>query len=288
MFLEPPVHICYVDEAGCPGPLPSATSNIQPVLVVCGLVFKQTAVHDLTTEFIRLKRLFYPTSLPTGSMPLEWILVEIKGSELRKNCVDPSRRLRRHAFGFLDKVLALLKTFDCHVVGRVWVKGIGQPFNGRSVYTSSIQYIHQWFNEWLTLTEGHGIVVCDSRDQALNRIVSYSIFTEKYRVGGDKHPRILEMPTFGHSENHAGIQLADLVASALLFPMAVDAYCAGAVSSVHVRPGYGEIRSRYGPRLEGLQYRVEDSAHTPPRLIGGLMVDDQVGKRPRSLMFRAP
>jgi hypothetical protein len=32
------------------------------------------------------------------------------------------------------------------------------------------------------------------------------------------------MPTFGHSENHAGLQLADLVCSALLFPMAMDAY----------------------------------------------------------------
>jgi hypothetical protein len=282
------VQVCYVDEAGCPGPLPAATSNIQPVLVTCGLVFGQPVIPDLTKEFIQLKRRFYPRARAAGSHPLDWILLEVKGSELRRLVVDPSRRKRRHATGFLDKIVELLETYDCRIKGRIWVKGIGQPFNGRSVYTSSVQYIHHWFNEWLGHRREEGIVLCDSRDHALNRVVAHSIFTEKFRVAGDKHPRILEMPMFGHSENHAGLQLADLVCSGLLFPMAVDAFCAGAVKSVHVRPGYGVLRARYGQRLEGLQYRVQEVTQVPPRDTGGIMVDDQIGKQSRYVMFREP
>ncbi len=282
------MYICYVDEAGCPGPLPTATSNVQPILAVCGVVVNQVRIADLTRDFIQLKRTFYPGSLPMGSHALGWILVEVKGSELRRNVVDGSKRIRRHAIGFLDKLVELLELYECRLKGRIWVKGIGKPFKGRSVYTASIQYIHHWFNEWLVHRDDHGIVVCDSRDQALNRIVSHSVFTEKFRAAGDRHPRVLEMPTFGHSENHAGIQIADLVCSGLLFPMAVDAYCAGAVKSVHIRAGYGQLRTRYGPRLEALQYRINDATHIPPRLIGGVMVDDQIGKKQRSLVFQAP
>lgn len=107
-------------------------------------------------------------------------------------------------------------------------------------------------------------------------------------MAGDRHPRILEVPTFGHSENHAGLQLADLVASALLFPMAIDAYCRGTISNVHVRPGYWALRARYGARLDALQHRLEDPGHTSRRLVGGVMVDDQIGRQSRSVLFRGP
>jgi hypothetical protein len=279
------MHFCYVDEAGCTGVLPSATSNIQPLFAVCGLVFDESKIRDLTKEFISLKRAYFPTSLPAGSKHLAWILVEVKGSELRKQLANPSRRKRRHTIGFLDKVLDLLDAHDCRIKGRIWIKGIGAPFDGRSVYTWSIQYIHQHFNQWLSLKPDHGIVICDSRNKQLNSVVSHSIFTEKFRLAGDKHPHIAEMPTFGHSENHAGLQLADIVCSGLLFPMAVDAYCAGSVASIHVRPEYALLRPRYAARLEALQHRIVDPTGATPRRVGGVMVNDQLGKRPRRAMF---
>ena len=36
----------------------------------------------------------------------------------------------------------------------------------------------------------------------------------------DAYDRLMEMPMFGHSDNHAGIQAADMICSAFLFPMA--------------------------------------------------------------------
>ena len=40
------------------------------------------------------------------------------------------------------------------------------------------------------------------------------------------------MPVFAHNQNHAGIQIADLVCSALLFPMATTRYCLGVAQAV--------------------------------------------------------
>ena len=150
------MQFCYVDEAGCTGVLPSASSDIQPVLVVAGVVVPQETLAELTREFIHLKREFFPANRPRGSSHLDWISVEVKGSELRRLVAGSSRNRRRHAIGFLDKTVALLERHHCRLKGRVWVKGIAAPFNGRSVYTSSIQYIHEWFNAWLGFREACG------------------------------------------------------------------------------------------------------------------------------------
>jgi hypothetical protein len=40
------------------------------------------------------------------------------------------------------------------------------------------------------------------------------------------------MPLFGHSDNHAGIQAADLLCSAFLFPMATYMYCLGHIKTI--------------------------------------------------------
>jgi len=44
---------------------------------------------------------------------------------------------------------------------------------------------------------------------------------------GDLYDRLIELPTFAHSDNHAGLQVADAMCSALLTPIAVNTYCAG-------------------------------------------------------------
>lgn len=278
------MYICYIDEAGCTGYLPSATSDIQPVLVICGLVINQANIQALTRDFIDLKKRFFPRLLPTNALNLDWMCKEIKGADLRKSVINP--REKRHAVGVLDNIIRLLQKYNCHLIGRVWVKGIGLPFDGNAVYTSSIQYIHKWFNAWLASVDSTGIVICDHRDPGKNAKVSHSIFTQKYKSFGDEYPRILEMPVFGHSENHAGIQLGDILCSSFLFPMAVHAYCTGRVTSVHVRGGYDQITDRYAAHLEALQHRVQDPDASFYRLIGGVTVDDKIGTLPRHHMFR--
>jgi hypothetical protein len=278
------MRICYVDEAGCTGSLPSATSDVQPVFVLGGVDVPEASIHRITHEFLHLKKRFHPHLAPRGATYLEWILTEVKGAELRKGAADPSRNKRRHALGFLHETLSLLEAENARVTGRVWVKGIGDPVNGRSMYTFSLQYICRCLDQRLQAEDETGLLLCDSRNKALNSIASFSVFTQKFKATGDTLPRLCEMPVFGHSENHAGVQIADILCSALLFPLAVHAYCRPAVQNLHVRD-YSYLRERFTDRLDALQVRYQE--HPRARPTGGVMVDDKIGRRPRSHMFPA-
>lgn len=265
------MHICYVDESGCTGSLPDTTSDIQPVLALLGVVANSACLVDLTHDFLAAKRRFFPhRNGETANHQLNWMLVEIKGADLRKSIAVGSRRERSHAIGFLDQIFSLLEKFGVRIVGRVWIKGVSAEFKGNSVYTFSIQNILEHFERFLSERSELGLVVADSRTKSKNANVSHSIFTRKFRRNGDPYPHILEMPVFGHSDNHALIQIADLLCSAVLSPIATHTYCTGHLNSIHVRPGYDRIKSRYADRLRNLQYRYLDGA----RAHGGIVVSD--------------
>lgn len=63
---------------------------------------------------------------------------------------------------------------------------------------------------------------------------------------------------FGHSDSHVALQVADILASAVLFPAACSAYCQALTWNQHIHPGYDQIRAQFGPRLKALQYRYFD------------------------------
>ena len=170
------------------------------------------------------------------------------------------------------------------LVARIWVKGIGMPFEPTPVYTSSIQGICTYFDHYLNQAGDIGACIADSRNKFKNVSVSHSIFTQKFSPAARAYPRIVELPTFGHSDNHAGLQVCDILCSALLFPVACHAYCAGHVNNVHVQPATERLRLRYGGQLKALQYRYLDAATN--RYRGGLVVSDAIAHRSASQMFR--
>lgn len=276
------MHLCYVDEAGCPGALPSATSSVQPVLVIAALFVPQSQLSLLTRDFLQLKRHFNPGLAPASSQWLDLAKIEIKGADLRHDLRKAGRNRRRGVNGFLDRVLKLLEQANCRIVARVYIKGPGDPFDGRAVYTSSVQALCTSFQHFLTVQDSCGFMVADSRTPALNSVVSHSIFTQKFKATGDAYDRILEMPTFGHSENHIPLQITDLLCSSILSPMATSTYCTGHIASVHVHGKDEDIRKLYAPRIRALCYRYNDGL----RHKGGLTVNDAIGQRHGGLMFR--
>ena len=91
----------------------------------------------------------------------------------------------------------------------------------------------------------------------------------KFSAGGNGYDYLAELPLFGHSENHAMLQLADWVGSAFLCPMATRAYYANLETvCVHADPVFDVIRSRFGQRVKALQYRYEQEG----RKLGGVSV----------------
>lgn len=223
------MRICYVDEAGSTGVLNTGQSDEQPVFVIAAVILDPDRLADLTADFLRLKEKFFPGRMAIGAPYLDRVLVEIKGSELRRAVRGRARNPRRHALGFLDHFLRIAESYGLRVVGRVLVKGIATPIDSRAVYTSAIQAVISYFHQLLEAELQGGIVIADSRRKALNVNVSHSIFTQKHKRSGDQYPRLHEVPTFGHAPNHVGIQIADLLCSALISPMAADAFCSGLV-----------------------------------------------------------
>ena len=277
------MHILYIDESGDTGQLPAQPgANDQPVFVIGALIVDAAKIGDLTRDFIDLKTRFYPGLVGECNKHLDRILPEIKGSDLRRNALRGRHNVRRHAVGFLSKLLLILQAHDVRLLSRVWVKPLGQRFDGRAVYTSSIQWLYSSFENFLHDQDSFGFCIADSRDPLNNAIVAHSVFTQKFQSSSAAYGRTLELPTFAHSENHAGIQLCDIVCSALLYPIAAEAYCSGHVGNIHVQPGAAALRQRFGEELQNLQFRYREPLG---KWNGGIVVSDPIGLRNAARMF---
>jgi hypothetical protein len=171
------------------------------------------------------------------------------------------------------------------IAGRVWVKAVGLPLDPGPSYTYAIQDLARHFQRFLDAKRSSGFMLCDGRMHNQNSQVSHSIFTQKHRSAGDPLPRIVEAPAFGSSGNHAGLQLADTLASALIFPMAARVYCAQQWPGNHTHPRFDDVRTRYAARLSSLQFRHQDGAG---RWRGGVVVSDKLRQLPSHRLFDVP
>lgn len=286
------MRLCYIDESGDLGRLyrPIEHSD-QPVFVLGALFIEASKLSSITYDFLELKARYFPThcsdieSYRDSTKHLDRMLVEIKGNEIRKAALGLGNlNQTRHAIGFLDRIIELLKQYDVRIVARISIKGIGEPFKGKSIYTKSVQSICTYFEHYLACNNGEGICIADSRDYRKNVNVSHSVFTKKFSMKQSTYQRILEPLLFGHSHNHAGLQLCDLICSALLFPIACQTYCSESIDNAHVKPGAEKLRQRYMPLIKNMQYRYYDEAQQ--KSVGGVVVADYMTKRSGALLFR--
>lgn len=262
------VYLFYIDEAGQPRSVPHRHSKTEPAFVIGGLILPATKIPSFTDAFLKLKKEKFPGLRAKGSHHLDWILTEVKGTDLKRE-VRGSRDERRHALGFLLRTLRILAEHEAKILARIYCKRIGRTISPNSLYTSAVQHLCRNFHNFLEWRNSDGLAVADHRDPHPNERVAHSVFTQKYRSTGIHLPRLLETPIFAQSNNHAGIQAADIIMSAILAPIANRAYCAGRVESVHVDPKYDHIWRKLGPLLMDLRYCYRDETG---RTFGGITV----------------
>ncbi|MHB1117832.1 DUF3800 domain-containing protein [Sideroxydans sp.] len=251
------MYLCYVDESGDSQAILHATHFAQPLLVISGLLIKAQHIPQITVDFTGLKRRYYPSAFANVTHRLDVLLHEIKGSDLRTEIRDNplSSKIVEHHFRFLDDMLAILKKYDAKIVSRIWIKQFNVPICDKSVYSITMQNICARFQEYLTQKGDHsGMLIADFRDPKKNSYVSHSVFTQKHKSAGDSYPLIQEIPTFGISNNHACLQMADLLCSSLLAPMAAHKLLNGIVNNAHTHSHYAAIHARYKKRLNSMQY----------------------------------
>lgn len=276
----PIVHLCYVDESGNDQLLDRR--DAPPVLVIAGLIVPQARLKDAMWRFLDIKKTF---NRSLQSAPLsDLIKTEIKGADLRADVRSGVHKRSRRAIGLLDRVMDLLEADNASLVGQIWVKqdSAGVPPN---YYAASIGRIAVEFESLLAAGQSEGVMILDARTKSKNVPNVHGTTTQKFKTGGDPLPHLVESPVFGHSDAHVALQVADIVASALLFPLACLAYCDGLKNNVHPHPNYEKIRSRYAERLRKLEYRY--SAADGSRK-GGIVVRDNRGKRSSLALYGGP
>lgn len=248
--------LCYIDESGDTGSFTLDNMNSQPVFLLTALFMPQDRLVNVTRAVIALKQRYFPRMKPAGDHWHDWLRVEVKGSELRRFVREGGRDNRRLAFGFMSRVLSILEYNDCKIVSRIFVKGVGEEFDGTSVYASAVQRLLSAFDNYIGEHGDKGVAILDSRNKNKNAPLAHSLFTWNFSAHGHEYDRLAELPVFGHSENHAMIQLADWISSAFLFPMAAYAYCLEhETACLHIDGAYAAIQKMFGQRLKALQYR---------------------------------
>jgi hypothetical protein len=226
-------------------------------MAISALILDASVLRDVTREYVSLKTRHFATKF-VGGASLDHILAEVKGTQLLSLSRNRSRNLRRQATKFRAELVEILNRHDAKVMGRIWIKAVGHPLDPKTSYGYAVQDFAKAFQHYLETVDDVGIMIADSREHRLNVQVAHSIFTQKWRSGGDAYGRIQEVPIFAASDNHAGIQIADLLASTFMFPLAIAAYCQPIPGFVHDPGSYEHIRQASGNDLRGLLYRYKD------------------------------
>lgn len=268
---------CYLDEAGDFSQITNSQPNEQPVFVLCGLFLDHKNLRKITEEFYKIKKKFFPSLLNNKNFH-EACLLEIKGGDIRHKIRTGGRDKIRHSIGFINDVMTMLKKYDCKIVASIFIKEIAGDFKGKIFYAHQAQALTKHFQNFLQEKKDIGLVVADSRNNQDNSQISHAIFTQKIRSNDDAYPAILEVPLVGHSQNHVGLQLTDILCSGLLFPIASQIYSAKHLikDNVHCNDNFILLQKKFGEIIKDLQFRYRPAdSHF---LSGGIHVIDKLNK----------
>jgi len=173
----------------------------------------------LDRSYRDLKAKFFSKEIGKGRPEM----YEVKGNDLVKPRNKDSRR--RHTF--LRRVLDLCAENQGAGFAVIFKKNPIKATSKTSMYTMALQYLVERFSFYLEetavgVTNGiaaqdcQGIIIADTRMRNLDLNVATSHLSFIFgHPTGQQCERIIEAPTFTHSELSVGIQLTDIFASCL-------------------------------------------------------------------------
>lgn len=276
---------CYVDESGTCEPYDPQDSGSSPLFVVAGLSVASAQQKSLTMEYVKLKKEFEPQLQRPERTLSDLIRFEVKGSKLRRDIRSErsGRNIRRRALTYLERTVSLLETHGCRIMGKVLIKTDRQALDDKREYPKAIQEIAVTFNSQAAASSAEGIMILDSRTKVKNEGNVHGITTRRFRRGGDFYPRLAEAPVFGHSDTHVPLQLVDILASGILFPIACLEYTPDSPDNIHRHQKYQQIKDLLGGRLSRLEHRYINHQGVER---GGFQVVDPIERRGTHLLFR--
>lgn len=206
---------------------------------------------------------------------IQRIRAGVKGVSLRRSWADGANSGQLElATEALDGLFDLLDRYEASLLGQVYIKSGERPFYGQQLYELAIDSIASLFQLFLEERDDQGVIVIDSRNDIGRHNTTRALFATKLAPEGDGLSRIIELPVHGNDLNHAGLQMADWVASGLFLPISVRAYRPDANwSGSGNDPGYDALTARYLPRIKVRSY----TSILDGQPVGGLSVADYHG-----------
>ncbi|MFE7294868.1 DUF3800 domain-containing protein [Streptomyces sp. NPDC057579] len=276
------LYLCYLDESGTGQTLNPAVPDSVPVMVIGGFTVPENQVQGLVWDFLELKKRFRPELRRLSSLT-QMVHHEVKGEALRKNFRREGRNRQRMAHGFLDQLINILERRGCTVMARIWVKQDGARNDESAMYAAAVTTLCATFEHYLAERSSSGIAVLDSRNPHDNTGNVHCVTTRRFGKDEERLPHLPESPVFGHSNTHIGLQIADLLVSAVLAPAAAVTYVADlSGTNVHCHPGYRTVRERHCPRIGKLQHRYRS---VTGKWVGGVVVSDARGQESAGKLF---
>jgi len=238
--------VLYVDESGDVRQHDVPLKNGQtPIFTLTGLVLPLKEWRNIDREFLALKRTFFAPELTNSKKRAEHY--EIKGNTLTSPRNKDSRR--RHVF--LNKICQLASSFNGKLFCVTIVKSPEEPTNATSIYTSSLQYLIERFNIFISEHESYdkGIIIADSTKQFDNDVakshMSFIFGTES----GRSLNHIYEAPLFADSRLTAGLQMVDMLSS-IIYTNHYHWYCRSVPSATNY-----EHMKKYWEIIKALEFK---------------------------------
>ena len=273
----------YIDECGNAetfGSSPSAS----PLFVVTAVIIELGRELGVLNDLLALKREIYGGARSRTGLV---VMKEVKGATVREG-LSHRRESVKHgrAYAFLDGFLTILEDHSARVVGSVKIKERNFLFPEEAAYLASTSACARDFHHLLESEDDCGTMIMDARYPSKDRRLQEGVFNERYHVDVasgdlfDASPRLIPALAFQSSSHSPGLQVADIVASAIIFPLAIAAFH-GSSNGVVSKP-FIRLRDQIGPRLERLQYRYRVEGRRPR---GGIVANDVHGRLDTRKLF---
>ncbi len=179
--------------------------------------------------------------------------MEIKGGDLRRDIRSGNRATSRRAYMILDDLFDLLEKNNIKITARAFTKNLAEQLTDIEYYPLATDWLASTFDKSLkTKPQNLGFMILDSRTKNKNTPVASHVVTGFYKKQSNIYSNLIEAPTFGHSDTHVGLQIADIIVSAILFPIICNTFIDVAPDNVHCNKKYDSIKERYGTRLEAI------------------------------------
>jgi hypothetical protein len=212
--------LTYVDESGSPdGHAEPLLSGQTPLFVLSSLVLHADKWRSVDRTFRDLKKRFFSKEIGSGRAEN----YEVKGTSL----IRPGNQADRRRHTFVRSTLELCLSNQMAGFAVVFKKSPIRPPSKTSIYTMGLQYLVERVSTFLEetsvgITAGHDaqhgqtIIIADTRmrNLDLNVATSHLSFIFGHTIG-QQCQRVIEAPTFTHSEISVGIQLTDIFGACL-------------------------------------------------------------------------